>query len=67
MGGERGACSEFKNKVKTIDARPSWRDKSVSSRGAGYHDNHTAETLINVGNELRRLLPELLHRNQLKH
>ncbi|MDG1895100.1 MAG: hypothetical protein P8J37_09340 [Fuerstiella sp.] len=53
--------------MKTIDARPSWRDKSVSSRGAGYHDNHTAETLINVGNELRRLLPELLHRNQLKH
>jgi hypothetical protein len=50
-----------------IDARPYWRDKSVSSRGAGDHDNHNAETLINVDNEPGRLLPELLLRNQIEH
>ena len=51
---------EFKGNVKTIDARPFWRDKSVSPSGAGYHYNHNAETYMEVGNCLGKAMLELL-------
>jgi hypothetical protein len=60
VSGERGKYPEFKGNVKAIDARPFWRDKSVSPSGAGYHYNHNAETHMNVASELGRAMAELL-------
>ena len=60
VSGETGKYPEFKDNVKTIDARPFWRDSSVSPSGAGYHYNHNAETYMEVGNALGRAMAELL-------
>ncbi len=60
VSGEKGTYPEFKGNVKTIDARPFWRDKSVSPSGAGYHYNHNAETYMEVGNALGWAMAELL-------
>ncbi|BDS06634.1 hypothetical protein NT6N_16740 [Oceaniferula spumae] len=60
VSGETGKYPEFKGNVKTIDARPFWRDKSVSPTGAGYHYNHNAETYMEVGNALGEAMKELL-------
>ena len=60
VSGEKGKYPEFKDNVKTIDARPFWRDKSVSPSGAGYHYNHNAETFMDVGNALGWAMAELL-------
>ncbi|MFK7820147.1 MAG: sialate O-acetylesterase, partial [Planctomycetaceae bacterium] len=46
VSGEKGKYPEFKGNVKTIDARPFWRDASVSPRNQGYHYNHNAETYM---------------------
>lgn len=63
VSGETGKYPEFKGNVKTIDARPFWRDKSVSPSGAGYHYNHNAETYMEVGNALGWAMAELLGRS----
>ena len=60
VSGETGKYPEFKGNVKTVDARPFWRDKSVSPSGAGHHYNHNAETYMEVGNALGRAMVELL-------
>jgi len=60
VSGETGNYPEFKGNVKTIDARPYWRDKSVSPSGAGYHYNHNAETYMEVGNALGWAMADLL-------
>ncbi|GIW79484.1 MAG: hypothetical protein KatS3mg105_1291 [Gemmatales bacterium] len=60
VSGETGKYPEFRGNVKSIDARPFWRDKSVSPSGAGYHYNHNAETYMEVGNALGRAMAELL-------
>ena len=60
VSGEKGKYPEFKGNVKTIDARPFWRDSSASPSGAGYHYNHNAETYMEVGNALGRAMAELL-------
>lgn len=60
VSGERGNYSRFKGNVKTVDARPFWRDKSVSPSGAGHHYNHNAETYLDVGNALGQAMVELL-------
>ncbi len=60
VSGETGKYPEFKGNVKTIDARPFWRDKSVSPSGQGYHYNHNAETYMEVGNALGWAMAELL-------
>ena len=60
VSGEKGKYPEFKGNVKTIDARPFWRDKSVSPSGAGYHYNHNAETHMEVGNLLGWAMADLL-------
>ncbi len=57
---ESGKYPEFEGNVRTIDARPFWRDKSVSPSGAGYHYNHNAETYMEVGNALGKAMTELL-------
>ncbi len=57
---ETGKYPEFKGNVKTIDARPFWRDKSHSPTGAGYHYNHNAETYMEVGNALGWAMADLL-------
>ncbi|MEQ8785555.1 MAG: sialate O-acetylesterase [Pirellulaceae bacterium] len=62
VSGETGKYPEFKGNVKTIDARPFWRDKEVSPTGAGYHYNHNAETYMEVGSALGRAMAELLGR-----
>jgi alpha-galactosidase len=60
VDGDTGKYPEFKGNVNTIDARPYWRDKSVSPSGAGYHYNHNAETYMEVGDDLGRAMVELL-------
>ncbi len=60
VSGENGKYPEFQGNVKAIDARPFWRDKSVSPSGAGYHYNHNAETYMEVGDALGRAMAELL-------
>lgn len=60
VDGENGKYPEFKGNVKAVDARPFWRDASVSPSGAGYHYNHNAETYMEVGNALGRAMAELL-------
>jgi hypothetical protein len=64
VSGDTGKYPEFKDNVKTIDARPFWRDKSVSPSGAGYHYNHNAETHMEVGNTLGWAMAELLERKK---
>lgn len=60
VSGETGKYPEFAGNVKTIDARPFWRDKAASPSGQGYHYNHNAETYMEVGNSLGRAMSELL-------
>lgn len=60
VSGESGKYPEFQGNVKTIDARPFWREKEVSPTGAGYHYNHNAETYMEVGNALGWAMAELL-------
>ena len=60
VSGEKGKYPEFKGNVKTIEARPFWREKEVSPSGAGYHYNHNAETYMEVGDALGRAMAELL-------
>ncbi len=60
VSGETGKYPKFKGNVKTIDARPFWRDSSVSPSGADYHYNHNAETYMEVGNALGRAMAEML-------
>ncbi len=60
VSGEKGKYSEFRGNVKTVEARPYWRDKSVSPSRAGYHYNHNAETYMEVGNALGWAMAELL-------
>ena len=59
VSDENGKYPEFKGNVRAIDARPFWRDKSVSPSGAGHHYNHNAETYMDVGNALGRAMSEL--------
>jgi len=60
VSGETGKYPEFAGNVKTIDARPFWKDKEVSPSGAGHHYNHNAETYMEVGDALGRAMAELL-------
>lgn len=52
VSGEAGNYPEFEGNVKTVDARPFWRDASESPSGAGYHYNHNAATYLEVGTAL---------------
>jgi hypothetical protein len=60
VSGETGRYPDFRGNVKTIDARPFWRDKSVSPSGQGHHYNHNAETYMEVGHALGWAMAELL-------
>ncbi len=60
VSGETGKYPEFRGNVKTIDARPFWREKSVSPTGAGHHYNHNAETYMEVGGALGWAMVDLL-------
>ena len=62
VSGEKGKYPEFKGNVKAVEARDFWRDKSVSPSGAGYHYNHNAETIMEVGNALGWAMADLLER-----
>lgn len=59
VSGETGKYPEFEGNVKCVDARPFWRDKSVSPSGQGYHYNHHAETYMEVGESLGKAMVEL--------
>jgi hypothetical protein len=50
---------EFGGNVKTIDARPFWRDASISPKNQDYHYNHNAETYMLCGDALGRAMVEL--------
>jgi len=56
---------EFKGNVKTIDARPLWRDADVSPVNQGYHYNHNAETYYEVGDRQGRAMAQLLEASKL--
>ena len=60
VSGETGKYPEFKGNVKTVDARPFWREKDVSPSGAGYHYNQNAETYMEVGNLLGWAMADML-------
>jgi len=60
VDGDTGKYPDFHGNVKTIDARPFWRDAAVSPSNAGYHYNHNAETYMEVGNALGRAMADLL-------
>lgn len=57
----KGKYPEFKGTVRTMEAREFWRDRSVLTSGAGYHDNHNAETCMEVGNALGSAMAGLLN------
>ncbi|WP_197454948.1 sialate O-acetylesterase [Stieleria varia] len=59
VSGETGKYPEFNGNVKAIDARPYWRDSSVSPKNQGYHYNHNAETYMEVGQALGWAMKEL--------
>jgi len=50
----------FKRKVKMIDARPYWRDTSISPANERSHYNKNAETYMEVGNALGSAMVDLL-------
>ena len=50
---------EIAGTVKTVDARPFWRDASISPKNQDYHYNHNAETYMLVGDSLGRAMVEL--------
>jgi len=49
-----------RRRVKTIDARPYWRDSSISPQNVRSHYNHNAETIMEVGNALGLAMVDLL-------
>jgi alpha-galactosidase len=51
---------EFAGTVRTIDARPFWREPEVSPKNQDYHYNHNAETYMLVGDALGRAMVEML-------
>ncbi len=59
VSGETGNYPEFSGNVKTIDARPYWRDAADSPRNQDFHYNHNAETYMLVGDALGRAMVEL--------
>jgi len=60
VDGDAGKYPAFKGNVKTVEARPFWREADVSPSGAGYHYNHNAETYMLVGDALGRAMAELV-------
>jgi hypothetical protein len=50
---------ELAGTVKTIDARPFWRDPGISPKNQDYHYNHNAETYMLCGDALGRAMVEL--------
>lgn len=59
VSGETGKYPEFAGNVKTVDARPFWRDASVSPKNQAYHYNHNAETYMEVGIALGKAMKQL--------
>ena len=51
---------KFRNRVRTIDARPFWRDYTVSPVKSRAHYNHNAETYMEVGNALGHAMIDLM-------
>ena len=50
--------------MKTGEARGFWREKEVSPNGPGYHDNHNAESYMEVSNSLGWAMAELLKKKK---
>jgi len=53
---------EFKGNVMTTDARPFWRDASVSPSNFGYHWNHNGESQFLNGTAMGEKMIELLEK-----
>lgn len=60
VDGNAGKYKAFKGNVRTVEARPFWREQDVSPNGRGYHYNHNAETHMEVGDALGRAMAEML-------
>ena len=51
---------EFNGNVMTVDARPFWRNKAESPGNQGHHYNQNAETYVEVGDALGRMMATML-------
>jgi len=51
---------DFKGNVKTTDARPFWRDASISPSNFGYHWNHNGESEYLNGKAMGEKMVEML-------
>jgi alpha-galactosidase len=60
VDGRRGKYKELVGNVAAIDARPFWREVSVSPVNQGHHYNHNAETYMEVGLAMGRAMVEML-------
>lgn len=60
VDGNTGTYPAFQGNVRTVDARPFWREPDVSPVNQGHHYNHNAETYYEVGAALGRAMVELL-------
>ncbi len=61
VDGQNGKYPEFQGNVKTVDARPFWREADVSPNSRqSYHYFHNAETYMEVGNALGSAMTDLL-------
>ncbi len=50
---------DFAGNVKTVEARPFWRDADISPANAGHHYHHNAATYHDVGEALGRAMAQL--------
>ncbi|MCA9300659.1 MAG: hypothetical protein KDA28_16435, partial [Phycisphaerales bacterium] len=66
VSGESGRHPEFEGNVKTVDARPFWRDKEISPNAQGYHYNHNAGTYMDVGQALGQAMVDLIEGARLE-
>lgn len=51
---------ELAGNVKTTDARPFWRDASLSPSNFGYHRNHNGESQYLNGKAMAGKMAEML-------
>jgi len=64
--GESGRYPEFRDNVRTVEARDLWRPRELSPSGAGHHYNHNAETYYEVGLRLGKAMAEMLRNSEVK-
>lgn len=59
VDGGKGKYPEFEGNVKTVDARPFWKNEEESPMRQHHHYNQNAETFYGVGKALGEAMVEL--------